>query len=174
MTNSELAILSLVSESPRHGYEIEQIIEQRGMREWTEIGFSSIYYLLKRLEQSGWIKSDLETVAGRGPARRIYHITTAGQETWQEGALRLLAEPQHVTSPFLLGLSNLPGLPVDASVGALLKYSQQLEERLDYLLARLEAQRGAPAHVVAMFDFSRTMIRAELTWVRQWIQSNAG
>ena len=46
LTNAELAILSLIVEQPRHGYEIEQVIEQRGMREWTDVGFSSIYYLL--------------------------------------------------------------------------------------------------------------------------------
>ena len=51
MTNAELAILSLVAEQPRHGYEIENVIEQRGMRAWTEIGFSSIYYILKKLEK---------------------------------------------------------------------------------------------------------------------------
>ena len=27
MTNAELAILSLIAEKPRHGYDIEQIIE---------------------------------------------------------------------------------------------------------------------------------------------------
>ena len=53
LTNAELAILSLVAETPRHGYEIEQVIERRGMREWTEVGFSSIYYLLKKLETDG-------------------------------------------------------------------------------------------------------------------------
>jgi hypothetical protein len=37
-----LAILSLAVEKPRHGYEMEQVIEGRGMREWTEVGFSSI------------------------------------------------------------------------------------------------------------------------------------
>jgi hypothetical protein len=29
-----MAILSLVFEQPRHGYEIEQVIEERGMRNW--------------------------------------------------------------------------------------------------------------------------------------------
>ena len=50
MTNAELAILSLVVEQPRHGYEIERVIGERGMREWTEVGFSTIYSLLKKLE----------------------------------------------------------------------------------------------------------------------------
>jgi DNA-binding PadR family transcriptional regulator len=55
MTNAELAVLSLIAEQPRHGYDIEQIIEARGMRDWTEIGFSSIYYLLNKLEEAGMI-----------------------------------------------------------------------------------------------------------------------
>jgi DNA-binding PadR family transcriptional regulator len=36
LTDSELLVLSLVAEMPRHGYELEQIIEKRGMREWTQ------------------------------------------------------------------------------------------------------------------------------------------
>ena len=60
MTNAELAILSLIAEQPRHGYDIEQIIEARGMRDWTEIGFSSIYYLLNKLEKAGLIESQLQ------------------------------------------------------------------------------------------------------------------
>ena len=45
LTDSELLLLGLVAEMPRHGYELEQVIEQRGMREWTQIGFSSIYFV---------------------------------------------------------------------------------------------------------------------------------
>ena len=70
MTNAELAILSLIAERPRHGYDIEQVIEARGMREWTEIGFSSIYYLLKKLEKEGMITSQLKQPGGKGPAER--------------------------------------------------------------------------------------------------------
>ena len=43
MTDAELTILSLVAEGPRYGYEIQQLIDQRGLREWLTIGFSSIY-----------------------------------------------------------------------------------------------------------------------------------
>ena len=44
--------------------EIEHVIEERGMRDWTEIGFSSIYYLLKKLEKEGLIAGRLEEVFG--------------------------------------------------------------------------------------------------------------
>ena len=33
MTNAELAILNLIAEKPRHGYQIEQVIQDRGMRD---------------------------------------------------------------------------------------------------------------------------------------------
>ena len=66
MTNAELAILSLVAEQPRHGYEIEQVIEARGMRDWTEVGFSSIYYLLNKLEKAGLVESRLQQPEGKG------------------------------------------------------------------------------------------------------------
>ena len=61
MTNKELAILGLVAEGPGYGYQIEQVIEERGMRNWTEIGFSSIYYILNKLEKEGWLTSELRS-----------------------------------------------------------------------------------------------------------------
>ena len=42
LTPAELTILGLLEEQPRHGYELEQVIEERGIRQWTALGFSSI------------------------------------------------------------------------------------------------------------------------------------
>ena len=110
MTNAELSILSLVAERPRHGYEIENIIEERGMRDWTEIGFSSIYYLLKKLEKEGLLAGRLEEAA-RGPARKVYSATQAGYEALRAGLLDALSVPRPRLSPLQLGLANLPGIP---------------------------------------------------------------
>ena len=50
LTDAELLVLGLVVEMPRHGYQLEQVIEQRAMREWTQIAFSSIHFVLGKLE----------------------------------------------------------------------------------------------------------------------------
>jgi len=110
VTNAELAILSLIVETPRHGYQIERVIEERGMREWTEIGFSSIYYVLKKLERNGWVESRIEQDEGRGPARKVYYVTQDGLDAWQEATLEVLSRPMRRYSSLQLGLSNLPGL----------------------------------------------------------------
>jgi len=110
MTGAELAILGLVAEKPRHGYEIEQVIEQRDMRQWTEIGFSSIYYLLKKLEKSGWVRSRFDPENQHGPARKIYELTAIGYKAWHQAILDALSTPAPHYDPFQLGLSSLPAV----------------------------------------------------------------
>ena len=127
MTNAELAILNLIAEQPRHGYDIEQVIEERGMREWTEIGFSSIYYLLNKLEKAGMIKSQLFQPAGKGPARKVYSITRLGYQAQTEATIAALSTPQSGSSSFLLGLSSSPSLSKEHLITALGSYAAQVE-----------------------------------------------
>ncbi|HET91463.1 MAG TPA: PadR family transcriptional regulator [Chloroflexi bacterium] len=168
MTNAELAILGLVAEQSRHGYEIEQVIEERGMREWTELGFSSIYYLLKKLEKKGWIAGEVEE-GGRGPARKVYHTTPAGSEALRGAVLEALSTPDRCYPSLQLGLANLPGQPSTHVLGALRQYRDALVERLAHVEERREARRPLPLHVGAMFDYSLTMVRAELAWIERFI-----
>jgi DNA-binding PadR family transcriptional regulator len=171
MTNAELVILSLVAERPRHGYEIEQVIEEREMREWTEVGFSSIYYLLNKLEGQRLIEARLESSPGRGPARKVYTLTQPGWDECQEGILQALAEPPLPESMFLLGMSNLPVIDPAKALSALRQYADRLAERGEHLEKRRQlGGETFPFHVEAMFDFSLTMIQAELAWLRKFIQ----
>jgi DNA-binding PadR family transcriptional regulator len=169
MTNAELAILSLVAEQPRHGYEIEQVIEERGMRDWTEVGFSSIYYLLKKLEQAGFIESRLEQT-GRGPARKVYQATPAGHTALQRAVWETLSTPVPSYSPLQLGLANLPAIPRAEAVAALRQYREQLAGRLKHVRARRRAQQTLPDFVEVMFDHSATLLRAELRWADRTIK----
>jgi DNA-binding PadR family transcriptional regulator len=170
MTNAELAILSLIVEQPRHGYEIEQVIEERGMRDWTEMGFSSIYYLLKKLEREGLLQGQLQQEAVRGPARKVYRITEHGQEVYRASVLDALSAPRRWYSSLLLGLASLPRVPPLEALAALEQYRESLAERLAAVRGRWESQRPLPSHVEAMFDYSVTMIQAEKTWVEKLIK----
>ena len=168
MTNAELAVLSLIAEQPRHGYDIEQVIEGRGMRNWTEIGFSSIYYLLSKLEKEKLIESRLEQPEGKGPARKVYSITAEGRKVHLEGVITALSTPQRGSAPFLLGLSNYPAVPRDKLLAALGRYADQIEESLVHMLERSKAQHPIPPYVEAMFDYSQVLAEAELDWVRRF------
>jgi DNA-binding PadR family transcriptional regulator len=169
MTNAELAILTLIAEKPRHGYEIEQVIEERGMREWTEVGFSSIYYLLKKLEEKNLIQGRMERQAGRGPARKVYEITDAGREARRAGVLEALSVPQRAYPLLQLGLASLPGVSRSEALAALRRYHDRLKDRLEHVQSRRDDQRPLPYFVEAMFSHSIVMIEAERGWIEEFV-----
>ena len=191
MTNAELAVLSLVVERPRHGYDIERLIVARGMREWTDVGFSSIYYLLGKMEKAGLVEARAEDASeagaqdaaapraaggrpapgaptadrtARGPARKVYAPTAEGFSAWQAASLQALSVPS-MRSPFVLGLSNLAGLPSDDALTALREYREQLVERRAGMEAKRDAQGQLDWFVTELFDFSAHMMSAEAAWV---------
>ena len=173
MTNAELAILSLVVEQPRHGYEIERVIGERGMREWTEVGFSTIYSLLKKLEGAGWIVGQLHET-GRGPARKVYQVTPTGREAYQAAVLDALAVPRRWYSTLLLGLSGLPDVPDAEAVAALQRYRAALIERRDHVQDGWDRQNPLPDFIDAMFDYSVAMVQSEISWVDAFISRMEG
>jgi len=162
--------LSLIVEKPCHGWEIEQIIEERGMRDWTALGFSSIYYLLQKLEKKNLIISRTEVTPGRGPARKIYQVTSAGKETCREQTLTALQTTHRFQAPILMGLANLPHVSLAEALVRLKQYCRELDERLSNIKAKRTVQRPLAFHVEALFDYSITTLTAEKKWVKKIIE----
>jgi DNA-binding PadR family transcriptional regulator len=175
MTQAEIVVLSLIAEKPRHGYDLEREIDERGMREWTEIGFSSIYYLLNKLQNDGMLQSQLQPADGKGPARKVYQLTPAGRAALIEAALASLSVPHKFSSPFLVGLANYPLLDRNQLLAAIEGYAGHLKSRLDHMRQREEAQKPLPGFVEAMFSYSRVLVETELDWMQRFIaQVEAG
>lgn len=165
MSNAELAILSLIVEQPRYGYEIEQVIEKRGMRDWTEVGFSSIYYLLNKLEKKNLIRGEIEQPAGRGPARKVYQATAEGIDACQRATIEALASPQQCFPAIQLGLANMYQISRPETLDALRRHRDSLGKQITNTIDRRESQRPFPEIVEYMFDYSLTMAEAERNWL---------
>lgn len=75
--SAELLILSLVEARARHGYEIRKLIEARsdGVLKFNA---ASLYPLLYRLENRGWIEGRWVEKAGER-RRRFYKLTKEGK-----------------------------------------------------------------------------------------------
>jgi len=170
MTNAELVILSLIVEAPRHGYEIERIIEERNMREWTEIGFSSIYYLLRKLEKDGLIESRTEPSKGKGPGRKVYSPTAEGIKECHQATIRALEIPHRCYPQIQLGMANITMVSEMEAIDALRRYRVGLGTRLKKI--KNSMRKGPyPENVEAMFDHSHTMVQAELRWIEKYIKN---
>ena len=171
VTGAEMAIMSILAEQHSHGYQIEQIIEQRGMRDWTAIGFSSIYYILEKLEKIGWLQSRLDTSAWKGPARMIYALTASGRSAWEKAVLESLTHPKLFDSQFQLGLSNLLYFKKEVIICALSNYVTELTQKKGELEKKIAGYgQAAPWNVTAMFDLSQAQLRTNIAWTQTLIK----
>ncbi|MET0215678.1 MAG: PadR family transcriptional regulator [Vicinamibacterales bacterium] len=76
--SAELIILSILEARARHGYEISKLIEQRS-NGTLKFHIASLYPLLYRLEERGWLQGRWVEKAGQR-RRRFYSLTAAGRK----------------------------------------------------------------------------------------------
>jgi DNA-binding PadR family transcriptional regulator len=166
-TNSELAILGLIAEKPVHGYEVEQIVEQRGMRQWTDIGFSSIYHILNKLEKNGLLRDEIQA-AGARPARRIFHLTSLGKDVLLNEIHRRLSSPRVHSSDMDLVLANWMLFPQDVIITGLREQRQYLAQRLEQVRAQWEndlRESNFPLPINELFDHTCHALKTEIEWL---------
>jgi DNA-binding PadR family transcriptional regulator len=97
------AVLGLLVQRPRHGYELRAAFEALvgGEENW-DVKPAQIYSTLTRLEKSGLVVEDsVEQEAG--PEKRIYAITPDGVETLKEWFSDDV-EPEHQRDEFFIKL----------------------------------------------------------------------
>lgn len=74
------AILGLLAQKPRHGYELHSAFSMVvGGAAW-DVKPAQIYTTLERMEESGLVETKSDLGEGREPDRRIYAITRGGRE----------------------------------------------------------------------------------------------
>ena len=100
--SAEFLILSLLQAQPRHGYELQKLIESRSRGVLT-FNVASLYPLLYRMEEDGWIVGRWVEKAGER-RKRFYALTAAGREalraqreSWREfvTAINLVVGVRH-------------------------------------------------------------------------------
>lgn len=169
LTNAELALLSLLAEKPMHAYEIGQIIDDRGMRDWTQIGFSSIYYLLNKMHNAGWLNRTQADSEIGGPAKHIFSLSKSGRKKWEVSAINSITFPHRGDNPFLIGLSVIPLLEVEKVSVALDTHLITLQKEIVRLEQKIDGfGNNVPTHVKAMFDYTLGQIRASIDWIEIW------
>jgi DNA-binding PadR family transcriptional regulator len=153
-----------LAERPRHGYDLEQVIKERGMREWTELAFSSIYYVLKKLQKRKLVEPGPRHEEDAG-TRRIYRLTPAGRRILQEVTIEFLRDPHPVYPSVLLGLGNWPCAEHQQALEALRQRRSQLRADLKRLTSTSRSVPDRPVFVEVLFDFSITQLISELAWL---------
>ncbi len=100
--SAELIILSILEPRARHGYEISKLIDTRSAGQ-LKFHVASLYPLLYRLEERGWLQGRWVEKPGQR-RRRFYSLTAEGRrvlarhrKTWDNfvHAMRLVTGGDH-------------------------------------------------------------------------------
>ena len=165
MTNAELIILGMLAEEDSYGYQIEAKIKERNIRYWADIGFSSIYYVLDKLEKHGMVISKQQE-SDQGPSRRVFTISEQGRHCLVEETLSSLSQRIPLPSSFYVGLALLKHLNPEEAVRALSAHTESVSNRLKQL-----GEHSLPEQseiVNAMFDLGRQLAQAEKSWLEEF------
>ena len=133
------AVLGLLDQRPRSGYELKQSID-RTIRHFWAASYGQIYPELKRLEQAGWIETEEASNGAR--ARRVHAITDAGRRAlrdWLHGYETRL----ELRDESLLRLFFADQLPPDYALGLLEGRREGYRQMLEYLRG-LDDGSGVP------------------------------
>jgi DNA-binding PadR family transcriptional regulator len=162
LTLPDLVVLHLLAERPMHGYELNQELERREVRDWAGISRPQVYYCLKKLAASGYLARAGQVEGGPGPERQVWRVSAAGRRALTQVLGREEWALQRPPPPFLTWLA----LSAFADPADRLRV---IRRRRDFLKAELARER---ATLAAIRSDSGVMVGAGVLIVqlviRQW------
>ncbi len=96
----EHALLGFLQQGPLHGYQIhQQLGEPSSLKQVWYLKQAQLYALLGKLEEAGYITASIQPQETR-PARRVFHLTTVGQEAFQSWLFSPVPRPRQMRQEF--------------------------------------------------------------------------
>jgi DNA-binding PadR family transcriptional regulator len=156
----DFAILGLLMEGPRHGYELKRALGELGF--W-KVSFGSLYPALRRLEKRGAI----EATAGTG-RRKAYAITDEGITTF---TTLLEADPDATETDraFQIRLAFLGHLAPERRVRVLEErratLSTQLRSARETLVDARTSRTTTDRYRLALMEHAMRTTEADIAWL---------
>ncbi len=167
---TELVILGILKDGPKHGYEIKKFLKNV-LGVFTSFESTSIYYSLNRLEEKGCLKKKLARKELH-PEKHVYSLTYKGEAL----LMRLLSDNfLSLNRPFVnvdLSFYFLPYMEKEAlekkvkiRVRALERIKRWLEKRVDGF------SPDEPGYLKIIFEHNLCLINAEISFTKGFLKN---
>jgi DNA-binding PadR family transcriptional regulator len=171
LTIPDLVVLTLLAEGPKHGYQLNQELVERDVKDWAGVSRPQVYYSLHKLADAGLVRAAGDPDPAAGPERQVYRTTAAG--------LRALAAAldddrwatQRPPPPFMTWLALAEHATPEARARVIATRRAFLDRELGRERATLVDLRrdrsGAAMVIAARLMVSQTIAQLELE--RRWL-----
>lgn len=164
----QLAILGLLEESPRHGYELRKHLT--AMLGWSRVlSYGSLYPALKEQVRAGLIVEQEAPLIGR--QRVVYELTDRGHQRFEE----LVAEGGPAAwedESFGVRMAFFGRTDAEIRLRILEGRRVRLQERLERIQAQLHAnQRRMDRYTAELQRHGAESVEQEMTWLTRLISA---
>ena len=165
---SEMAVLGLLAQGARTGYDVRKACEEALVHFWSE-SYGQIYPVLGRLHERGWVER--ETVRDEGPTKHVYHLTKAGRSALRAW-LGEPPEPLRVRNELLLKVFLGRQADPEDLREVLEGYQERVDKRRGVLsgiraeIAAEESSNPDAPYWLLTLDFGLRALEAQAAWVR--------
>lgn len=167
ISHKQFVVLGLIAETPSHAYDINQRIEDRGMRAWTAIGKSSIYRILTELENTKLVEFYEEEVDYR--RRKVYTITEYGAEILKEKVYNVIKQfIGRNDEDFYVAFSMLPLLNTEQMIDAFSYSINTMKKHKIELENMLNADPNYPINVSGLFIHPIKILETDIKFM-EWV-----
>lgn len=194
LPSTYLTVLSILGGGAEYGYEVNNIIEQFGYREWVDLRFSSVYKALSELEKRGLVTGTKKDATVK-TSKKTYKLTRKGKILLKNQIKMCLTDPPREKTLFDLGVASMGLLRQDEVLEALYEHRSNLERGLEFLESNVQnfdnierLRRVAPETMVggvsvdefdnmgnigavkALFDRPAWAVRCKIAWLDLFIK----
>jgi DNA-binding PadR family transcriptional regulator len=159
------AVLGLLAQRPRHGYELRAAFQAlAGGEENWDVKPAQIYTTLARLEQGGLVAED-SVEQDAGPEKRIYALTPTGRKTLKEWFASGI-EPEHQRDEFFIKLMIALASGVADPCKLIHTQRNQLYQQLHgFIDQRGRADPSKELANILLLDKAVMHVEADLRWL---------
>jgi len=174
---SEILILAMLRQGPRHGYELKKEID-RALGGMVTLNNKTLYLALKRFEEMGAVTRQVISQEGK-PNRHLYELTERGIELLQAYLRDFGPEQAGADAEFFTRVAFFDFLEVQERreiLGKRLAYLERCLEYLHTLQQVADSEDSATSMSISMSHAQRVLafhtrrIRDEYAWIAAWLE----
>jgi DNA-binding PadR family transcriptional regulator len=153
-----------LAQQPQHGYELKNGFEQEVGTLW-DLNIGQVYNTLRLLERDGLVEFHSQEQEGRGPARKVYAITTDGREELARWLAEPVRQPRRLKDEFYIKLvfTRLNSGDVRALIWNQRQAYLQVLRQINDL--RTEADADADPFTALLLEGGAFHLEADLKWL---------
>lgn len=169
LTTADLIVLGLICERPMHGYELNQELLKRDVRDWADVSRPQVYYSLNKLANVKMVMTIASKLPTEGPERQVYKITALGKKSLNNALDNERWTNQRPPPSFITWLA----LSIHASNDVIKRHIKMRRQFLESELEREERTYQTFSHLkgkpiatgLLMIEYAILQFKTELKWL---------